>query len=188
MDYYLYSCGGDASVHLTDCDFWQLINEEGTNGESSMNTLDGGPSINYEHPTGPNEVIDGGLMSMPAPNTSMTFLDEIFDDGANTSYPSLAAPALPSINNQFPNFDKIFFPLSNSASTDTTSCSTATEPHPTALLLPQTVGSNAMRTVSRGRLKKSTIYACHFPGCTASFTAQHNYKCPYFFIGNISSN
>ena len=108
-------------------------------------------------------------------------LYKTFDYGSNASHLALAEL---SINTNISNAGNLF-PSQNSASTDTTSYSNATEPHPTALLL---VGSDAMHTVSHRRQKKSANYACHLPGCTATFTGQHNYGCPYFFTGNISSN
>ena len=142
MDY--CSCGGDGSVLHPECILFdfdpfltgddQPINEEGTNGELSMYSLVGGPPIDYEHPTGSNEVID--------------------DYGFNSSY---LAPGQPSINTHLPNAENYL------------------------------VGSSAMRIVSSGRRLRSVI-TCPFPGCAANFTARHNYNCPYFFTGNISSN
>jgi hypothetical protein len=198
------SCGApDGAVHHPNCtpffdfDFSsfltggdQLMNLEGINGESSMYAVDSGLPIGYEHPTGSHE--DGGLNPVPPvgapymlnPSTGADHhayygagmcLYESFDNGSNASH---LAPALPTISTQFAHAGNIF-PSPNSASTDTTGY-TNTELHP--------VGSDAMRTVSTGRRKKDPILFCPFQGCSATFTAKHNYKCPYFFTYNISSN
>jgi hypothetical protein len=171
----------------------EFMDQEGINGESSMYAIDSGRPTGYEHPTGSHEVIDGGLISMPPVGAPYTLnpstgadhhayygvgkcLYESFDNASNASY---VAPALPTINTHFTHAGNIF-PSPNSASTDTTVYTNTTELH--------LVGSYAMRTVSTGRKKKDPIFVCPFQDCSATFTAKHNYQCPYFLTGNISSN
>lgn len=199
----LCPCGViDGGAHHPDCipcfdldllpyftDGNQSMDQGGTNGESSHYTLDGVPPIDYEHPT--NEVINGGFVPLPVPAVAGaqyvlnpaganhpafygvpgTLLYGTCDDGANASYP---APAPPSINTQFSNVGNIF-PSPNSASTDTTMYTNNPDLH-SPLSSIQTVGSDIMRTVSKGRRKKDPIYSCSYPGCTATFTAKHNYN------------
>lgn len=199
----------DILPYLTGGD--QPMAQEGTNGESSTYTLPGGPPIGYDHPMGSNEVMDGSLIPMPGvagaqyplnssagaqyllhPSAGADHhalygvpgrrLYETFDDGSNASY---LAPALPSISTH-QNVGNIF-PSPSSATTDTTLYPNITE-YLSEILPRQPVGSNAMRKVSTGRRKKRPIFSCRYPGCTATFTAKHNYKCAYFFTGNISSD